>query len=290
MKSIVIVTEDRYEQVDSSNPYQANILQEEMLLKTAFEAQGIVVDRKSWSNPDVNWSQYDAAVLRSTWDYFFRFHEFELWLKRISTQTQVINGLDLLLWNAHKGYLLALQDKGIAIAPSMLLKKGTKIDLDACVETLQSSELIFKPCISGAAKHTYRVNRATELKKLQELVNVEDYLIQAFVPEILSRGEVSLIFFDGAYSHAVLKQAKEGDFRVQDDFGGSVSLFEPGEDLLNFAKQVLQKCPKMPSYARVDICQSAKGPLLMELELIEPELWFRLYPPAIKSMMHAIIR
>lgn len=289
MKSIVIVTEDRYEQVDSSNPYQANILQEEMLLKTAFESRGVAVDRKSWSNPEVDWSKYDVAVLRSTWDYFFRFPEFELWLKRISTQTQVVNGLDLLLWNAHKAYLLELQDKGIAIAASMLLKKGTQIELESCIDTLQSTELIFKPCISGAAKHTYRVNQFSELKKLQELVNVEGFLVQAFVPEILSRGEVSLIFFDGTYSHAVLKRAKEGDFRVQDDFGGSVRLLDPGEDLINFAKQVLEQCPKIPSYARVDICQSAKGPLLMELELIEPELWFRLYPPAVESMINAII-
>ena len=79
------------------------------------------------------------------------------------------------------------------------------------------------------------------------------------------------------------------DFRVQDDFGGSVRLLDPGEDLINFAKQVLEQCPKIPSYARVDICQSAKGPLLMELELIEPELWFRLYPPAVESMINAII-
>jgi glutathione synthase/RimK-type ligase-like ATP-grasp enzyme len=105
-------------------------------------------------------------------------------------------------------------------------------------------------------------------------------LLQEFVPEIVDRGEVSLMYCDGVFSHAVSKHAKTGDYRVQQDFGGVVHPMTPSGDLIAFADRVMATVPGPQLYARVDVVETGRGPLLMELELIEPELYFLIVPSA----------
>ena len=101
-------------------------------------------------------------------------------------------------------------------------------------------------------------------------------MLQEFQENIVSEGEMSLMLFDGEYSHAVLKIAKPGDFRVQDDYGGSVHDYKPSTAEIEFAKKVIHACPELPTYARVDIFKDNYGKwALAELEIFEPELWFR---------------
>ena len=97
--------------------------------------------------------------------------------------------------------------------------------------------------------------------------------MQAFVPEVESRGEISLVYLDGTFSHAVRKRPASGDFRVQRDFGGSLEAMTPSEPVLAFGDGVLAAVTRPWLYARVDLVEAGGGPVLMELELIEPDLF-----------------
>ncbi len=145
-------------------------------------------------------------------------------------------------------------------------------------------EAVVKPCVSGAARHTYRVNRRTaaDLQPLlTALLDAEAMIVQPFQEDIARTGEDSLVVFDGRFSHAVRKVAKPGDFRVQDDHGGTAHEYRPTAEQVAVAEQAVAACRPVPTYGRVDLVRDNDGRLaVMELELIEPELWLRFHPPA----------
>ena len=115
-------------------------------------------------------------------------------------------------------------------------------------------------------------------------------LFQEFLTNITTEGEISLIMIVGKYTHAVKKIAKKGDFRVQDDHGGSVEEYNATKAEIDFAEKCIKNCPYFPIYARVDIVYDNNNlPSLSELELIEPELWFRNYPKAAKYLAEGIL-
>src|SRR5690606_14971722 len=161
-------------------------------------------------------------------------------------------------------------------------------------EGFQHEQFVLKPCISGGGRHTYKMDRAviTQHEALfAELVQGEAMMLQEFQENIVSQGEYSLMVLDGQYSHAVLKRAKPGDFRVQDDFGGSVQGHGASVDQIAFAEKVVRCIPECPLYARVDIFRDNAGQwALAELEIFEPELWFRLDPGAAGLLASAIRR
>ena len=149
----------------------------------------------------------------------------------------------------------------------------------------------FKPRIAATAYGTFLVSRGVQLSD-EDLAPARSSgaLLQEFVPEIEERGEVSLVYADGMFSHAVSKHAKPGDFRVQQDFGGSVRPLVPSAELLSFADLVMTHVSGATLYARVDVVETRRGPLLMELELIEPELYFLHVPAAADRLAAAILR
>ena len=143
----------------------------------------------------------------------------------------------------------------------------------------QLTEFVLKPCISGGGRHTYKINQNNILKYetiFSELIAKEAMIIQPFQHNIVTKGEISLMVMNGYFTHAVLKIAKKGDFRVQDDFGGTVSDYLPSQVEIDFAENAIKACKELPIYARVDVFTDNNGKLaIAELELIEPELWFR---------------
>jgi glutathione synthase/RimK-type ligase-like ATP-grasp enzyme len=150
---------------------------------------------------------------------------------------------------------------------------------------------VLKPRIAATAYGTLLVTRDNDLPDTDLFpARSSGALLQEFVPEIVERGEVSLMFCDGAFSHAVSKRAKAGDFRVQQDFGGTVRPITPSAGLLSFAERVLSSVRSTCLYARVDLVETTRGPLLMELELIEPELFFTVVPAAADRFADAIVR
>ncbi|GIV37474.1 MAG: hypothetical protein KatS3mg032_1853 [Cyclobacteriaceae bacterium] len=294
MTDITLLTDSRY--VNPSNPdwYVQNILEEDRLLRQALEQHGLKINRINWDDPSYNWKATRFALFRTTWDYFNRFPEFSEWLQKVRKQTHLINPCELILWNLDKHYLHDLRRLGIAIPPTLFLEPGDERPLTEIVRATGWSECILKPAVSGAARHTYRFRStaAPEYESIyRQLIENESMLLQEFQQNVLHKGEVAFMVFGGKFTHAVLKRARPGDFRVQDDFGGSVHPCTPTPEEVALAERVVSVCQPVPVYARVDILWSNHGePCVSELELIEPELWFRMYPPAAQLFAEALLK
>lgn len=293
---VALLTDHRYESMVAlpGDWYLGNILEDDGLLQNELERQGISSVRVDWARKDVDWSQYKCVVFRTTWDYFDRFEEFSQWLSAVSKQTKLCNPYSIIKWNMDKHYLKDLESKGIPVTPSRFVEKGNTVNIED--EILKSGwhELVIKPCVSGAARHTYRVNKLNA-KAIETVVNEllkhESFVYQPFLESVLTQGEDTLMLFDGKFSHAIRKLAKPGDFRVQDDHGGTVHDYQPDAEQIEFAEKAMAVCSTLPSYGRVDMVRDNQGKLaLMELEMIEPELWLRKHPPSAKLFAESITR
>jgi glutathione synthase/RimK-type ligase-like ATP-grasp enzyme len=287
----IVLTDSRYLK-DSHDPYNHNVFYEDHLVVKTLQNQQLRVDRKAWDDPRFNWSETQCVLFRSTWDYFDRFDEFSKWLKSVSNQTTLINSKALIYWNLDKHYLRDLQKAGIPIPETHFIEKGSHQRLKDIHQELGWTETVLKPCVSGAGRHTYRLDsdcldRHEALFK--DLISKEAMMLQTFQQHIVSQGEMSLMLFNGRYTHAVLKKAKPGDFRVQDDFGGTVHHYQPSREEITLAQDAVAACPELPVYARVDMFVDNLSQLaISELELIEPELWFRRHPEAAEILANAI--
>ena len=284
MYDITILTDDRY--VNPQNPdwYVSNILKEDGLVKTALGNKGFKVTRKSWSDPEFDWSNTKAVLFRTTWDYFDRYAEWKEWLENTSKVTQMINPFSTIQWNMDKHYLGDLKKKGVNIPETLYLERGTQTTLADLLKETGWNDCILKPCISGAARHTYKLNQNNIREHeatFQQLIAEEAFMLQPFQKNVVEKGEVSLMVMGGQFTHAVLKVAKPGDFRVQDDFGGTVHEYTPNKEEIAFAEKAVAACSPQPFYARVDVIRDNNDELaVIEMELIEPELWFRMKPEA----------
>jgi glutathione synthase/RimK-type ligase-like ATP-grasp enzyme len=292
MIDIVVLTDKRYIKDSTTDLYKHNVFYEDELVVNALKNEGLNVLRMAWDDPTFNWSDTKFALFRTTWDYFERFDEFSSWLSQVSKQTQLLNSEKIIRWNIDKHYLLDLKRKGIHIAKSYFLEQGEQMSLNEIHEKLNWQETVLKPCISGAARHTYRLNK-NNIKDhenvFKQLVANEAMILQPFQENIVKQGEVSLMVIDGKFTHAVLKIAKKGDFRVQDDFGGTVQTYNASLEEIKFAENAVKACIDKPIYARVDVFKDNDGILaLSELELIEPELWFRNNPESSNLLAAAI--
>jgi len=289
---IVLLTQKKYVNPTIIDDYTQNILTEDHLLTQALQEKGLTVTRTYWDNEDFNWTGTQFAIFRATWDYFHRFDEFHRWLKKRSEQIQFINPYPIILWSMDKHYLAYLREKGINIPPSIFIEKNTATTLQDIYQLSGWSKVIIKPTIGGGARHTYLIdaNTLSDHEQLfQELISSEAMIMQEFQTNILDRGEVSFMVFGGIYSHAVLKKARRGDFRVQDDFGGSLYPYQASDEEKEFVERVIAQCPEQPVYARVDVMWDNNNQLcLSELELIEPELWFRKDPHAANAMAQVV--
>jgi glutathione synthase/RimK-type ligase-like ATP-grasp enzyme len=291
---VALLTERRY--VSSTAPdgdwYLSNILRDDQLLQEALAQYGLSSTRVDWSRPDVDWSRYRCAVFRTTWDYFDRFDQFKAWLNRVETQTMLCNPATIVRWNMDKHYLADLEARGISVVPSRFVEQGSTTTVADLLDETGWSDAVIKPCVSGAARHTYRVcpaNAQMVEPIVQQLLAVESMILQPFQEGIVQQGEDTLMVFGGRYSHAVRKVAKSGDFRVQDDYGGTVHEYHPTSEQVELAERAVSVCQLLPAYGRVDMVCDNQGRLaIMELELIEPELWLRCHPPAATAMAAAI--
>lgn len=292
MTDITLLTCKAYFAPEKPSAYTDNILLEYRLLKEALERLGLSVNRTYWDDPNYDWEQTRAVVFRTIWDYFERFDEFWPWLQSLQKKTQLINSMDLIQWNIDKAYLFDLAQRGIPVVPSVLVKKGETASLRAIAAQNNWTDLVVKPTIAGGGYLTYKYG-ADELDQRQAefdaLVKERDMLVQGYIPSITARGEASLMVFGGTFTHSILKRAKTGDFRVQDDFGGSVHPYQHTPDEVELAQKVMAQCSSVPAYGRVDIVWNEQNqPMVSELEIIEPELWVRNAPWAADHFAKAI--
>jgi glutathione synthase/RimK-type ligase-like ATP-grasp enzyme len=257
-------------------------------LAASLEQLGLQPRVCTWNDPDIDWSQFDAVLIRTIWDYFQNYAAFRRWLDRLDQLgVPTINDSQLIRWNSDKRYLLDLAEHGVAIIPTRLASARELRDILA---TRLGQQVVVKPTVSGGAWHTLRgvVGDPAFDQAVTELPAELDYLVQPFVPEVVSDGEWSLLYFAGEFSHAVIKRPAAGDYRVQSEFGGSAEPILPSAATLAAADRALAAVAAIGhgnhAYVRVDgvICEGQF--LIMELELIEPFLHLGSHPQAAERL------
>lgn len=263
----------------------AGFITDETFAVEELKARGFEVSLIPW-DADVDWGQFDLALIRTTWDYTTRVSEFLEKLEKISLKTTLLNSLEVVRWNYHKRYLGELEKKGVRIVPTHFFSYPGKVELPS---DWKYKRYIIKPCVSASAYKTMIVN-AEDLaqKKFEKDLFAGDWMLQPFLEEI-TQGEISLHYFAGKFSHGILKIPKQGDFRVQEEHGGDIQSFTPEAKLLTLANYVIEQAPYPLLYARVDLVPVRGEYLLMELECIEPALYFRTHPKAASNFADALM-
>lgn len=263
------------------------------LLIPYFEKAGWRVETISW-HEQRDWGQYDAVIVRSTWDYQQHASAFLDKLAQIAASgTRLINPLELMQWNIEKTYLKSLSEQGISIVPTCWMDDYDAIRISDLFAKWQTDEVILKPTLSANADDTFRLTRRDiqeQHQTLSECFKQRAHMVQPFVPEIVNTGEYSLFYFAGEYSHGILKTPKTGDFRVQEEHGGELALITPTAAQLDTAQHTLSAMPSDYLYARVDLVEFNNEWVVMELELIEPSLYFNLDPQSPVRFVDAFFR
>lgn len=264
------------------------------LLVSPLKDRGWEVDMISWRAVGVEWDKYDVVLIRSPWDYQSDSDAFMKVLGEIEqSKAKLENSLEICHWNVHKAYLLELEMLGVAIVPTVLEKNLRVESLYEAFEKYACSEIIVKPPVSANADNTFRLTKEKVQECKTELIQIfseEEYLLQPFIDSIVNEGEYSLFYFAGEYSHAILKKPKSGDFRVQEEHGGQLLLIDADEKLKTVASHVLKFIPGETMYARIDLVSHEGEYLLMEVELIEPSLYFNMDAKAAERFADAFVK
>ena len=267
---------------------------DDRLAADALTRLGLIPDAVCWDDPAVNWLEYRAVVLRSTWDYHHRTGEFHAWIDRMEAiGAPLWNRPPVLRWNTDKKYLARLSNPLLHPPPTVILDRGAGVNLRALLEARGWEEAVMKPTISAdgfSTERTTLANAAADQGTLDAMLARGDVLIQELVPEIRLHGEISMMFFSGAFSHAVSKRPRAGEFRVQERLGGRIARTEPPPELLEHAGALLKVHAPGCLYARVDVVATAERFVLMEVELLEPSLYLEHDPPSARAFALAIQR
>jgi glutathione synthase/RimK-type ligase-like ATP-grasp enzyme len=281
------------------------ITTDDRLLRDALVARGAEVDARPW-DARTDWSSYHRLVLRSCWNFHHRPKEFLLWVNEVKERHDgsLRNSPALVQWSVDKRYLMDLEAGGVAIVPTIWVSAADgepAPNLDELIATQGWKEgAVVKPAISATAHQTWLVEpsgASAHQPRFESLLatSPSGVMVQPFLPEIRD-GEWSLVFLGGEFSHAVVKRPADGDFRVQNDFGGSVERREPSAELIEDGLAVLSAAARATNtrvedilYARVDGIVRDESLLLMELEVIEPALFFSHAPGAAARMAELIV-
>jgi len=260
---------------------------DDRLLLTALASRGIEARYAAWDDPGEHWNA-DLIVLRSTWNYYLNPTQFLEWAEYAGRAAPLLNPLDVIFWNHDKRYLLELEHLGVPIVPTRRIVRGGTTPLDDVLHETGWQDVVVKPAISAASYRTRRFqsrSNAAGNQHLAMLLTDGDALVQEYMPAVEHHGERSLIWIDGAFTHSVRKSPRLA--------GGAEAVSEAvpiGPKELDLGRAALAGFePGKLLYARVDMVpDGADQPRLMELELIEPSLFFLQSPPALERFADAI--
>ncbi|MEH6488364.1 hypothetical protein [Hyphomonas oceanitis] len=255
-------------------------------LVPAFAEKGMSVVDVAWDDPDADWGSFGAAIIGTTWDYWDRIDQFLNTLEAIGKRTRLFNSADMVRWNSRKTYLKDLEAKGANLIPTLWLDKVTPDTASGAFDVLGSDDLVFKRQIGAGARDQFRLKRGETIPAV-----AHPMMVQPFLNMIQTEGEISFIFIDGQFSHALIKRAADGDYRIQSEYGGQEEPIVPSSRDLAAAQAIIGTLDQTPLYGRVDMLRAENGQLLlMELELIEPYLYPIEGPELGKRMAAAIAR
>lgn len=291
--------------------FAAFVAQVDAPLIAALQARGAAVHRPVWHDPDVEWSAFDLALVRTTWDYTERRDEFVAWAARAGELTRLWNPADVLRWNSHKSYLLELEDRGAPVVPTAWLGQGDRVGLAALLADRGWSRAVIKPAVASGSRGMVRVavdgatappgadtiEGAGELDltagqaHLESLLARGDVLIQPFLDAVVDRGELSVIVLEGQVSHAVRKLPRAGEYRIQETYGGRYVVEDADAEVEALARWIVDATGTELFLARVDLLEDATGAhQLAELEATEPDLYLGAAPHAADAIADAILR
>jgi glutathione synthase/RimK-type ligase-like ATP-grasp enzyme len=260
------------------------------LLREALRARGAEARSVVWDEEETDWSGFDLCLVRSTWDYHEKHEEFIDWARRVESATSLRNPADLIAWNSEKTYLRELAEAGVRTVPTLWIERGSVLDLDQALAGEEWDEVVVKPVVDLGAKNLRRVRRAEAASALESVLRRHDAMVQPFLPSLEEEGELSLIFIEGAFSHAVRKHPAAGDFRVQSIWGGTMAPARAEPQHVEVAERALAQLDEAPLCARVDLVRDLDGnPALIELELIEPNLYLNTDPTAAERLAGAVM-
>jgi glutathione synthase/RimK-type ligase-like ATP-grasp enzyme len=260
------------------------------LLAAGLSDAGYAVDVRDWRDPAVDWSDARVTVLRSPWDYIDDLDAFLDWASRVDAVSELWNPLELVRWNTHKAYLLDLHGRGAPIVPTVVLLAGSAASLDGIGDAQGWNAVVVKPAVASGSKGAYRaeLNDPAAQAHLDALLTRGDVLVQQFVSAVEAEGEWSVVLVDGQVAHGLRKRPAAGDYRVQEEWGGSTDLVEPSASLAELATRVHAALPVPALYARIDIVSIAGHWHVMEVEATEPSLWLNLAPATTRLLVDAI--
>ncbi len=270
------------------NEIDVNAYNDDNLIIPLLKTQEIEAVFQVWDDPKVDWSIFDCVIIRSTWDYTEKIEKFKSFIETLPKSVKLFNSQDIVLNNFNKSYLFELQEKGFEIIPSLktIVSKDT---IEEAFKKFECDKVIVKPLI-GAGASGIKVITKDQLNSSTESITEE--IIQPFQESISTEGEISLIFFNDNFSHAILKVPKKNDFRSQEEFGSKVTAFTPDFQTINYSKDVLESITTDSLFARVDLLKNDKGEwrYVGEVELIEPALYLSFDEDSPKRFCDAIVK
>ena len=268
-------------------------------LITSLARLGIQAEPTVWDDASIDWSRFDAAVIRSCWDYHLRAAEFFDWLERVERLGVAIwNPLSVLRWNSHKTYLRDLAAAGVRTVPTIWVDTAAlenEASLALLLDTAGWPAAVVKPMVSASAHDTWKLSRTDASEdplhdtRLHRIASGPGAMVQPLLTEITTDGEWSLQFFGGSFSHAVVKRAAPGEFRVQREFGGTFERVDAPQSIVRQAESALRVAPARTVYARVDGVVVRDDLIVTELELLEPALFLDADPEAPDRFAAAIV-
>ncbi len=278
---------------------------DDLPLLAALQDLGAAVETVAWDDEAVRFGDYDACLIRTTWDYWDdgqggdRRDEFIAWAERVGGLTRLFNPAPIIRWNTHKRYLRDLEAAGAKLVPTLWLPRGSVVDVGSALGERGWSRGFIKPQVGACARGTLRFSAdrpglAAAQAHVDRHLAREDMMLQPYLHRVETEGETSLIFFDGVFSHAVQKIPVPGDYRVQDDFGASDRPAQVSAEQVNAARSLVAAAggehqPLL--YARVDMMRDNQGHwVLGELEAVEPSLFFRHDAAAAGRLARALLR
>ncbi|GAB5475353.1 MAG: hypothetical protein Mars2KO_34520 [Maribacter sp.] len=264
----------------------------EQVLIPLFQGEGVVAKAVVWNDDTVDWKAYDYLIIRSVWDYHLHHDAFTDWITTLENKgIKTLNPVQVIRSNQHKFYLRRLQEKGIAIVPTQFVDRTMNLDLSFIRES-GWEQMVIKPAISASSFLTENFSIA-QLEDIENtyapIAQKRDLLVQQFMPEVRHFGELSIIFFNRTYSHTVLKTATSGEFRVQSEYGGSTTVYRPSRAIMETAKEILSQFDGTLLYARIDGLIRNGRFVLMEIELIEPDLFLEYDGEAARRFVKATL-
>ncbi len=278
MKKIALLTSAKH----------ARLISDDLGLVSAATKAGLTFQPAIWDQAQ-DWSNFHAVIIRTPWDYFERKDEFLAVLQTIKAGgAKLFNPLETVQWNLDKKYLFELQRLGLPVPRTVLLKQETPA---AGLSGL--SEVVVKPLVSAGGFETHHLKAADYQSFNWQRLPWDgfEFMAQEFLPAILTEGEYSFVFFDGEFSHALRKTPKQGECRVQDDHGGSVHAYAASAQDIAEASAIVRRLPIDHLYCRVDLARHPNGKLMiMEIELIEPELFFRFSQKGEERFVQALMK